>query len=128
MNAPTNACVLVVDDDVEIREALEEAIEAAGYPVRTASNGAEAKRMLEKMRPCAIVLDLWMPVMDGNQLFAALKADPLLASIPVVISTSVPRDAPLGVLVLPKPIDIHALLSWIERYCHASGAEPASSS
>lgn len=126
MTSPDRPFVLVVDDDVEIREALEEHLLAAGHAVETVQNGAEAKRLLMSRRPCAIILDLWMPVMSGNELYAWLKSDPARATIPVVISTSVPRDAPLGVTVLPKPIDLPALLGWIGRHCVKDEQAPAS--
>lgn len=111
------SCVMIVDDDLEIREALEEAIEQAGYRTITATNGREARRLLDQVHPGAIILDLWMPVMDGNQLYAAMKADPMLTEVPVAIATSVPKDAPPGVTIFPKPLNLTALMQWLAQHC-----------
>ena len=117
---------MVVDDREDIRDTLREAIEMAGCESLGAANGVEALALLEKYRPCLIVLDLVMPVMSGQEVLAELRARPELAEVPVVVSTSAPHLAPQGVPVLPKPIEIDALWSWIRRTCRC--AERISSS
>lgn len=115
---PTSTtCVLVVDDDEDVRDAIQDAVEAAGCCAVVAPNGAEAMRVLGDKRPCLIVLDLWMPVMNGLQVLQRLKANAELATIPVVVSTSAPKDAPRDVPLLPKPIDLKALLRLIDQHC-----------
>jgi len=57
--------VLVVDDEPQVRATVSEALALEGYDVSEASNGAEALALLATVRPEAIVLDLWMPIMDG---------------------------------------------------------------
>jgi CheY-like chemotaxis protein len=107
--------VLVVDDEPDIRESLRDALEDEGYDVVTAANGREALTVLPGLpRPLAMILDIIMPVMSGAELYTALQADPLLASIPVVVSTSDPSRAPAGVLLMRKPIDLDRLLAVIE--------------
>jgi CheY-like chemotaxis protein len=97
--------VLIVEDDSEIQASLREAFEDNGYTVVIASGGKEALDILTTgSPPHVIVLDLVMPGMTGNDLYAAMQADAVLAKIPVVVSTSDPSRAPSGVLVVPKPV------------------------
>ena len=100
------ACVLVVDDEEDIRDALCEAIEMLGCRAITAADGAAALELLQTYRPCLIVLDLLMPVMTGQEMIEAMRKRPELAALPVVVSTSAPARAPAGVPILAKPIDI----------------------
>ncbi|HYY88050.1 MAG TPA: response regulator [Chloroflexota bacterium] len=58
-------CVLVVEDEAEIRFLLRELLVDAGYAVATAANGEEALDQMHEHRPDAVLLDLMMPVMDG---------------------------------------------------------------
>jgi len=110
--------VLVVDDDVDIRESLRDAFEDAGYLVRCAANGREGLEALQRFdHPCVVVLDLIMPIMSGNELYAAMKADPKLAEVPVIVSTSDASRAPRGALLLEKPINLQRMLATIERFC-----------
>jgi two-component system sensor histidine kinase/response regulator len=111
--------LLVVDDDDDIRDSLREAFEAAGYEARTAVNGEEALRLLKDGSPApdAVILDLVMPVLDGDRVYRAMKADPALAEIPVIISTSNPSRAPTGVRVLPKPVKLEQLLEMVAEVC-----------
>lgn len=110
-------CVLVVDDDESVRDALTEVVEMGGCSVIVAANGAEALKLLQGRRPCLIILDLMMPVMSGTEVLEALKLDPALASVPVVISTSAPDRAPRGVPLIAKPIDINAVWAWMRQSC-----------
>jgi CheY-like chemotaxis protein len=118
--------VLIVDDEQDIRETLSEVAAHIGCRARSAANGAEALRMLETQRPCLIILDLRMPVMSGQETLAALRGDAALADLPVVISTSTPAEAPRGVPVLPKPIDVDKAFAWMRRYCQCPGGGASS--
>ncbi|MBI2893129.1 MAG: response regulator [Deltaproteobacteria bacterium] len=114
--------VLIVEDDLDTREALGAALEAEGYDVALAAHGREGLESLAtRPRPCLILLDLMMPVMDGVEFLGALESDPSLASIPVVVvSAYTTRAASLKVAgFLPKPIKLDRLLEWTERYCGA---------
>jgi two-component system, chemotaxis family, chemotaxis protein CheY len=115
--AMDHACVLVVDDEEDIRETLREAIEMIGCTAIMAANGADALRMLETRRPCLIILDLLMPVMTGQEMLEAMRNEPKLAALPVLLSTSAPQHAPAGVPILPKPINIHAFWDFLRRNC-----------
>lgn len=95
--------LLLVDDEDGLRETLREVFEEHGYRVTTARNGREALDAMAGPTPDAVILDLAMPVMDGHSVYLAMQADPRLAHIPVLVSTSHPRRAPSGVSVLSKP-------------------------
>ncbi|MFN2432213.1 MAG: response regulator, partial [Gemmatimonadota bacterium] len=123
MPAACRKTVVLVDDDVEIRHVMTAILSHEGYDVATASNGLEAMTRLRAMRrPCVILLDLMMPVMDGWQFRARQKDDPGLAEIPVVVLSAVPnvsdRAASLQAdAYLQKPVDLDDLLQTVGRYC-----------
>jgi CheY-like chemotaxis protein len=106
--------LLIVDDEIDIRESLRDALADEGYTILVASNGKEALQMARVLqRPCAVILDIIMPVMSGTEVYHALKQDPNLADIPVLISTSDPSRAPSQVPVLKKPINLDRLLAVV---------------
>jgi CheY-like chemotaxis protein len=110
--------ILIVEDDDDIRESLRDVFQDKGYHVRCASNGREGLDALRRFEPpSVVVLDLIMPVMSGGELYGEMKADPGLAEIPVIVSTSDPSQAPSGVLLLRKPLDVHAMLATVGRLC-----------
>jgi CheY-like chemotaxis protein len=112
-----SACVLVVDDEEDVRETLRDLVEMCGCSAIVASNGAEALELLAERRPCMVILDLLMPVMSGAEMLEAMRREPALAELPVVISTSAPERAPAGVPVLKKPLDIDSFMAWLRRNC-----------
>src|SRR5262245_10967205 len=78
--------VLIIEDDVSIRATMREALELLGYEAQVAQNGREALEILSKdYRPCLILLDLMMPVMDGWEFRRAQEQDPRLKDIPVIV-------------------------------------------
>ena len=116
--------ILVVEDDLAIRETLCELLQEEGYAVAGASNGAEALRLLsEEGEPSLIVLDLMMPVMDGWAFRSAQRRDPRLARIPVLVLSAGHADgdrslAGLGVQgFLPKPFDLDTFVDTVHRLC-----------
>ncbi|HEU4577928.1 MAG TPA: response regulator [Polyangiaceae bacterium] len=113
--------VLVVDDDVDVREALAEILAGRGYRVSSAPNGAEALQLLRSASnpPRVILLDLMMPVMDGYEFLDARRSDPALAAVPVVVITAGHRidrarlgDTPL----IAKPIKLPQLMSTLQQF------------
>ena len=127
---PHSHCVLLVDDDSDVRETMSFVLESAGYCVCTAANGLEA---LEHLRaeevPCLILLDLMMPVMNGWQFRAEQRRDPKVATIPLIVVTGAGQAAQkaesLGAAgVLEKPVELAALLSTVQRYCEATVPGP----
>jgi two-component system, chemotaxis family, chemotaxis protein CheY len=111
--------VLVVDDEEGIRETLRDLLEDEGYAVHSAANGRDALTLLRSLavKPCLVILDLIMPILDGNAVYRTMQADPELAMIPVVIATSIPSQAPPDAVVLRKPVPFDALLALLQRCC-----------
>lgn len=111
--------LLLVDDSDAIL-ALERAILSGHYAIHTASNGREALEKVIRVQPAAILLDLSMPEMDGDEVLKRLKADPATAHIPVLIISSEVRRAEdclqLGAeLFLAKPFRADELLTLVEN-------------
>ncbi len=111
--------VLHVDDDPDIRDAVRSILEEEGYHVESAENGAEGLRLLRVMdRPCIILLDLMMPVLDGWGFLTELHRSPAVAEIPVAITTAYDAHAmALQLTVLRKPFVLEALLSTVAQHC-----------
>jgi len=110
--------VLVVDDDADIRESLRMALECEGFDVRTAANGVQAVANMEAERPCFVILDLMMPVMDGWEVAERMHMEERLASIPVCVVTATPEWAPTdSECVMQKPIDLRRLLALVHDWC-----------
>jgi CheY-like chemotaxis protein len=115
-----NNPVLIIEDEDFIRENFQLLLELEGYGVLTAINGRDGLEQLrKKSRPCLILLDLMMPVMNGEEFLRAKAAEETLASIPVVVLSGVAEEPDLsGVAAfVPKPVDFDALLDLIRRYC-----------
>lgn len=109
--------VLIVDDEVDLLAALSEAFADEGYVVETAVNGRDALDKLPSMgRPCVMILDLLMPVMTGNELYAEMKADPRFSDIHVIVSTSDPSRSPPGVPVMKKPVNLNSMFKAVGRF------------
>jgi CheY-like chemotaxis protein len=114
--------ILVVDDDDLLREAISFSLAHAGYGVLEARNGKEALALLEGgFRPGLILLDLQMPVMDGEAFCRYCKASEQLRDIPVVICTAEMNGQSTATRVganayLRKPIFPSALLEMTLRY------------
>ena len=109
--------ILIVDDDPDMRDLLVDVLVDAGYSAGHASEGAEALEALDATPTDAVLLDLNMPGMNGQEFLGRRAADPRLAKIPVIIiSGSAQRSATTdGTFVLGKPIDIAALLGLLGR-------------
>ena len=112
-------CVLVVDDDPAARDLLTRFLEREGFVVRAASDGRAGLESARALRPRAILLDVLMPGMDGWSVLSALKADPELAAIPVVMETAVGERGlacALGAAdFLSKPIEWDRLKRVMDR-------------
>ena len=112
--------ILVVDDDVDMRESLQFLFESQGYTVDTAQNGLEALERLQSGQvPDVMVLDLSMPVMTGVELLARLGDDARWARLPVCVMSadlSVLPAAPVGSLVMQKPMQVDRVLEFMARH------------
>ncbi|WP_164019210.1 response regulator [Pyxidicoccus trucidator] len=111
--------VLVVEDDEDIRAAIAEILEGEGYEVTIAANGSEALDELQHMpRPCLILLDLMMPVMNGHEFLARLREVPRMQAVPVLVLTAVSTEAPPGARgLLRKPFIVEELLDAVQTLC-----------
>jgi CheY-like chemotaxis protein len=114
--------ILLVEDNADSREMLALILQGEGYNVWEAGNGQEALEMLERLpRPCIILLDLMMPVMDGWEFRLRQQQDPRLSSIPVVVVSAVhDADAHAALAAtrwLKKPLDIGVLLQTVGVHC-----------
>jgi CheY-like chemotaxis protein len=110
--------VLIVEDDVVIREALVDGLDAEGFAVQEAADGAEALTLISESAPDLILLDLMMPKMTGWQLMEELRKEPALHDIPVVIVTAaryagtVPPGSPMFI----KPLRLERLIQSIRAF------------
>ena len=119
--------VLIIEDDLDIRENLTEILTSEGYDVLAAENGRAGIEVLINGRnslPGCIILDLSMPVMDGvtftKTLYENFGED--LTRIPIIVATAKGSALAPSVLSLPveymqKPVDLEELLSIVERHC-----------
>lgn len=112
--------ILLVEDDEDVRDMLKVTLESSGHAVDVARNGEEALLAIERQRPCLVILDLVMPVLDGWGVLARMTEHQL--DVPVcVISAFGDRAPDEAVATLCKPFDTNELLALAERYCHHAG-------
>lgn len=117
------SCLLLVEDDDDLRENLAFLLSRRGHSVETASNGREALARIDPDDPpCLIIADLMMPVMDGWELREQLATDPKLATIPVVLLSGVAdladkaRDLD-AIAHLKKPVNLPQLYDLVQQHC-----------
>lgn len=120
VEAGSGSLILVVDDDATVRDLIRRILEKDGFRVAWAAGGEEALRLARELRPDAITLDVMMPGVDGWAVLSALKADPELTDIPVVMVTIV-DDKNLAYSLgasdyLTKPIDRGRLAAALRKY------------
>jgi CheY-like chemotaxis protein len=117
--------VLIVEDDPTTRDALSALIQAHGLRTVTAEDGDRALQLLRAgLVPCIVVLDLWMPHMDGFTFRAEQLTDPALSRYPVVVCsaeypTSSLAERLQATAYLQKPVDSDVLLRLIKSVCRA---------
>jgi len=125
------AKVLIVDDEQDIRDLLVDTLFDAGYEVIEAKNGSSAidKACLEL--PDLILLDVWMPVMDGFEALQKLRENPTTEAIPVILLTALPQSQgskpswELGVRhYIEKPFDSDHVLLAVKVALREAGTEP----
>jgi DNA-binding response OmpR family regulator len=80
--------VLVVDDDEDIRMVVSHNLEGEGFRVLTAASGDEAMAVVREEVPDLLILDIMMPVRDGYDVLAEIRANPATADLPVVLLTA----------------------------------------
>ena len=121
--------VLIVDDDARIRALMARLLETSGYTAVEAANGKEALASMRQRRPCVILLDLQMPIMDGWEFRRQQLADPALAEVPVICVTGYYDSSDIfrstGVKCFTKPVQLSALLQAIRDVCPGPARAPA---
>ena len=112
--------VLVVEDYEDARTMVEMILEDAGYRVLLAADGVEGVTMARRHRPDAILMDIFMPGLDGIEATRRIKADPATASVPVIAYTAKPafvRDGQeLFAAVCAKPCPPDELLKVVREF------------
>lgn len=112
--------VVYVEDEAAVQRLVEYWLVDAGYSVHLAANGAEGLALIRSVRPHVVVTDALMPVMSGDELVDAMRDDPDLRSIPIVMATA--AASPLRVermlargctAVLPKPLEESSFLAAV---------------
>ncbi|HXJ43505.1 MAG TPA: response regulator, partial [Bryobacteraceae bacterium] len=116
----TRGTVLVIDDDPQVHDLVHRYLTREGFNVASALSGEEGLKLAAEIHPVAITLDVVLPSVDGWSVIASLKADPALASIPVIFLTMLDQKV-LGFSLgaadfLVKPVDRAVLLSAITRH------------
>jgi len=121
-------CVLIVEDDEDVRDFMDVLLRASGYETMTAANGAIGIEMMQHRRPCMVLLDMMMPVMDGWTFRSRQMADPDLCSVPVLCVTAIfePQVVAeqLKLRCLSKPVDFDRLLAEVSSACQSTSKMP----
>jgi CheY-like chemotaxis protein len=136
-DVPPNECldgrgqVLVIDDEHTARASAARILRTEGYDPVLAGSGEEGLRWLRESpcKPCAIVLDVMMPVMDGWSVLSALKLHPATADIPVIIATALEDQDIAWALgasaYLMKPVERERLAEVLHKCTRGAAAKPA---
>lgn len=115
--------MLVIEDDDEIRDSLLEALTDYGHPAEGASNGKAGLEALKRSPlPCLILLDIMMPVMDGQTFREQQLKDPAYAAVPVILVSADPDVCGLAQQLkttawLKKPVKTFDLLRLVQQHC-----------
>ena len=116
------ATILIVDDEPSVLDTLETQLKEIGFTVLTASDGNEGLKKCKRYRPDAVVLDIFMPGMQGNRVAEEITNDPQTAGIPIIFITSlltkreVPPDNLLGGrYFIAKPFKFEELHDLLKR-------------
>ena len=120
----TAKTVLLVEDDLELRDILQDILEADGYDVVPACDGRQALRYLmlsgEPM-PDVMVLDLMMPMVNGWQVLDAIRSEAGLERLPVIVISASNRGRPEGATTyLQKPFSLAQLIESIHEHHESS--------
>jgi CheY-like chemotaxis protein len=112
--------ILVVDDDVAIRDVIARVLRDEGYAVSTAANGVQALAELRQTMPDAVLLDLVMPELDGEELLRICREDRMLAGVRVAICSTSERARRIGAMFgveifIPKPFELGDLIVAIQQ-------------
>ncbi len=117
----TNKKILICDDDEGILDMLEMVFEDSPYFVIPEQNSLNVKSIVEKQSPDLVLLDLWMPVLSGDQVLRNLRKNPLTKDLPVIIISAsregqqIAKDAGATGFIA-KPFDFDELMNMVNSY------------
>ncbi|WP_316809361.1 response regulator [Pedobacter agri] len=112
--------ILICDDDPGILDLMEIILEETGHKIISEQNSLKVSTLIEKEIPDLVILDLWMPLVSGDQLLEKIRKNPHTRAIPVIVM-SASRDGEQiakkagASAYIPKPFDINDLMSMIEQ-------------
>jgi len=116
--------VVIADDDEVIRDLVRRIVSRQGWTCDTASDGLQARELVERLVPDLVITDMSMTLLNGMELLRVIKADPRLAHIPVVIMSSVDRESEARELgcaaFIPKPFTLEIMLHVLTQLVPAN--------
>jgi two-component system response regulator MprA len=113
--------VLVVEDESDLREIIEDVLAGEGYQVTCATDGVQALDQLSGgLRPGLVLLDFYMPRLDGWAFLERMRADPVLREVPVVAISGSVVAHPSVTAVLQKPFELTELLDIVQRFARTA--------
>jgi DNA-binding response OmpR family regulator len=110
--------VLLVEDDADIRDIVQDVLEAEGYDVIPASHGRQALEFLKVASPPALViLDLKVPLVSGRSVLEMMRNDHTLSSVPIVVMSAITQEKPAGASAfLRKPFSLSSLFDAVHTF------------
>jgi DNA-binding response OmpR family regulator len=124
---PTPQTILIVEDHADLRAAFATILQVSGYRVIQADDGLTALRLLDFTKPDLIILDLFLPTVNGFVMQQEIAARAELRDIPIVVVTAA-SSREIGAIdvacILQKPVDPEDLLAAVRR-CLTTGAPPS---
>jgi CheY-like chemotaxis protein len=121
------ATILVVEDEFGIAEVLASALTDAGHNVLTAINGRHGLERLKESQPELVLLDFMMPVLDGPAMVRAMRTDPEVRAVPIIIMSSLPEsviaEAVSGMYngFIRKPFRLRVVNEMVNRVLNGAG-------
>jgi CheY-like chemotaxis protein len=109
--------IFVTEDDPDVRASIAEILREEGFSVSEFGSAEDTLRALRAGEaPCLVLMDLVMPEMSGQQFLEAVRGDPQLSGVQVVLVTGAKVTVP-GVDILRKPFELSDLVETVKRYC-----------
>lgn len=113
--------ILVCDDDEGILDIVRVILESKNYQVKTISSGKSIEKRISEYSPDLILLDLWIPGMDGKEITRILKRQSKTKNIPIIIISALNETEKISKEIgadsfLSKPFDINDLINVVEKY------------
>jgi CheY-like chemotaxis protein len=121
------ATILVVDDEFGVAEVLASALTDAGHNVLTAINGRHGLERLKESQPELVLLDFMMPVLDGPAMVRAMRTDPEVRAVPIILMSSLPEsviaEAVSGMYngFIRKPFRLRVVNEMVNRLLNGAG-------